>query len=757
MSHAIVGKWINRIDAEPKVTGAAHFVADMKFPGMLYGKILWSTVAHGNIKKIDVRKAESLPGVKAVITWENVPRFAYCPVGHPYPDDSPQDTYILDKKVRFVGDPVAAVAAESREIAEEAVGLIEVEYEELPAIFKPEDALAENAVEIHEGMNNICGQNEYEFGDTEKGFAQADYIFEDELRTPIVQHCPMENHVSLAYMDEDKRLVVYSATQAPHHLRRVLSDALGRPIGKIRVIKTYVGGGFGGKEDICQEPINAVLAIKTGRPVLLEFSREEEFVSTRTRHSMIFKLKSGLTKDGKFIARRMEILSNTGAYAAHGHNVVYNQAVRFASLYPTPNIAFKGTSVYTNIPIASAMRSYGIAQLCFAMESHVDNIAWRLNMDPIELRRKNVCKAGDTDPVIHATIQTCGLEECIEKGEKLSNWAVNRNHRTDNDSVYKKGLGMACFDHGTGLYPAVEEVDGARIMLNEDASATLFIGSAEIGQGSDTIMAQIAAEELGISMENIKVVAVDTDLCPMSMGALASRQTYVCGMAVKKAAIKCREMILAFAAKMKMLENSSENYDVQNGWIHDHQGRQVISVKDVVWKAYYNKENPTPIASEVYHSTSACPASYGAVFAEVEVDTGTGKIEVQKIWALHDAGKIINHQTAIGQVHGGIFMGLGFGVTEQLLVDGKNGQTLNDNLLDYKIFTTLDMPAIDVTFVETLEPSSAYGNKSLGEPPCVAIAPAIRNAVLNALGVEYNEIPLTPERVLMKLKRTVHP
>ncbi|ATW24849.1 xanthine dehydrogenase subunit XdhA [Candidatus Formimonas warabiya] len=753
MDNQYIGKSVPRIDAIPKVMGKAKYIGDIKMPGMLYGKILWSSVAHAYIKKIDTSKAKNFPGIKAVITWEDVPRILYCSAGHPYPDDSPQDMYILDKKVRYVGDPVAAVAAESREIAEEAIRLIEVEYEELPAILSPEDALDEHAPEIHEGTKNICGENISQFGDVAKGFEDSNYVFEDEFRTPIVQHCPIENHVSLVYLEDDGRYTVHSATQVPFHLRRILSQALNIPIRKIKVIKTYVGGGFGGKEDVCQEPINVVLTQKTGKPVLLEYTREEEFVSTRTRHSTIIKLKTGVTKEGKILARQMDVLSNTGAYAGHGHGIVYSMSSHFPTLYPAPNTLFKGKSVYTNMPVASAMRSYGISQLNFATEAHMENIAGRLGIDPLEFRRKNLISPDFKCPNEYFIVNSYGLGTCLEKGEKLSNWKTKRNREHDDSSVTKKGLGMACFSYQSHTYPAVHELSGARIKLNEDGSATLFLGSAEVGQGNDTAMAQIAAETLGISIDTINVIAVDTDICPFDNGAYGSRQLFVGGMAVKKAAIKCKEALLGYAAKM--LNKSPESLDTREGFILGENDEKLLSVRKAAMKAYYDHKHPITICFEEYFSPNCNPLTFGAVFAEVEVDTGTGKVEVEKIWALHDSGKIINPLLAEGQVHGGIFMGLGYGVSEQLLIDQKTGRTLNGNLLDYKLPTMLDMPPVDVTFIETEEPTTAYGNKSLGEPPCISVAPAIRNAVLNAVGVEYNEIPLTPERVLMKLKKGV--
>lgn len=754
MAYKYIGKDVPRLDAVAKVTGKAKFVADFGMPGMLYAKVLRSPVAHANIKKIDTSRAEALPGVHGVITWENVPRNPYCTAGHPYPDSNPLDTYILDKKVRYVGDAVAAVAAETPEIAEEALKLIEVEYEELPAYFTPEAALAENAVEIHEGAKNISGQHDFCQGDVEAAFAQSDYVFEEEFRTPIVTHCALETHVTMCYVDERDRLVVYSSTQVPFNLRRILAQALGIGVGQIRIVKPHVGGGFGGKAEVCQEPICAVLALKTGRPVLLEYTREEEMVSTRTRHSTIIRLKTGVTKDGQMLAQTMKIISNTGAYAGHGHAVVYSIGSHFAVHYPVPNFAFEGISVYTNIPVASAMRSYGVSQLNFAMESHMDNIARKLNIDPLAFRRNNMLKPGQKDPMGYFSNNSYGLAQCLDKGEELSGWQEKRQSGNNTSGKKKRGIGMACYSYETTAYSGAEEMSGARVRVNEDGSATLYIGTAELGQGNDTIMAQIVAEELSIDIRDVHVVAVDTDVCPYDIGAYASRQVYMGGMAVKQAAVKCRQKIVDFAAWL--FHAYPKNLEVREGWIVDKlSNEKLISVKEAAWKAHYNMDNPMTIVGEAYYGAKCNPMSFGAVFAEVEVDTGTGKVEIVKLWSIHDAGKIINPQLAAGQVHGGVLMGLGFGLLEQLLIDPKTGRTLNGNLLDYKMATMMDTPPLEVAFVETSEPSSAYGNKSLGEPPCISVAPAIRNAVLDAVGVEFNEIPLTPERVLMGLKKAV--
>lgn len=752
MGYHYIGNSIPRIDSLPKVTGAAKFVGDLKIPGMLYGKVLRSPYAHAIIKNIDTGRARELPGVITVLTYKDVPQNQYTSTGHPHPDDTPRDMRILDQKVRYVGDAVAAVAAETPEAARKALELIEVEYEVLPAVFTPEEALTGEAPEIHHGTKNITGQNCYEIGDVHAGFTMSDLIIEDEFKTPVVTHCPIENHISIAYPEYDGRLTVHSSSQSPHILRRILGVALGMPIGKIRVIKTLVGGGFGGKQDIVQEPLNAALALASGKPVLLEYTREEEMSACRTRHSMQIKLKTGVSKEGKILAREMKVLSNGGAYSSHGHSVCLNIGSQFSPLYPTPNLRYQATTVYTNILVAGAMRGYGIPQLNFAIESHLDNIATKLNLDPIEFRLKNLCQTGDYDQYTGIAINSCGIQEMIEQGKWRTRWDEKRAC-TDHHGKKKKGIGMACFSYVQSTYPHQVELSGARIMLNEDGSASLFLGAADIGQGSDTVFAQMAAEVLGIPIDTIKVISADTDICPFDLGAYASRQTYVTGMAVKKAATACKNDILHVAAKL--LNRSPDGMETCAGFVVDKESQEkLLNISEVTMNAFYDLKNPVTITHDAYFTPECNALSFGVTFAEVEVDQATGEIEVINLLCLHDSGKIINPQMAEGQVHGGASMSFGYGIMEQLLIDQQTGRVINNNLLDYKLPTIMDVPPIEAVFIETNEPSSAFGNKSLGEPPNLSPASAIRNAVLQATGIGFNEIPMTPERVLKKLRES---
>ncbi len=746
----VVGKSVPRVEAASKTTGAAQYVADMRRPGMLHAKLLHSPFAHANIKSIDTSRALALPGVAAVLTYKDVPQIPYTTCGHPHPPDTPEDMRVLCQKLRYVGDTVAAVAAISPEVAEDALELIEVEYEELPAYFTPEQSLAEGAVEIHEGLKNISGENYYEAGDFEGALKQADYVVEDAFRTPIVTHTPIETHTQLAEIDHAGRLVLYVANQVPNILRERIAKALGMRIGQLRIVRGNVGGGFGGKQEPIYEPITGALALATRKPVMLELTREECIATTRTRHSSHIKVRTAVAKDGSILGREMSITNNTGAYSAHGHNVVMAMMSKFLFMYPTPNLRFTGRSVYTNILIGSAMRGYGSPQVCFAMESHITHIADVLGREPLEYRKQVAFKMGDPIYSADTKIDTCGWPEVMATCEQAIGYDALRK-QPKGDGPVKRGVGMALSVYNQSCYPHSVELSAARVNVNEDGSAILYINCSDVGQGSDTVMQQICAEALGVPCEWVIVVSGDTDTCPWDAGAYASRQTYVTGHAVKKAGMACKKQILDWAAPQ--YSKNRDRLDIVLGNVVDAENGEVVApLGDVTMQMYYSIHGAVSICHEESFIPTAGPLTFGATFAAVEVDTETGRVEVKRLVSATDSGKIINPLAAMGQMNGGNIMAMGFATSEQLLIDPKTGRVYNDNLLDYKIPTFADVPDIEGHFVETDEPSSAYGNKSLGEPPTIPPAAAIRNAVHNATGVFINEIPLTPERVLTALK-----
>ncbi len=758
MPNNVVGKSINRVDAAAKVTGKAKYTADFYEKNMLVGKVLRSPYAHAKVKSIDFSKAKALPGVEAVLTYKDVPQNLYATAGHPYTLDSRhgdfEDKTILTNKARFVGDEIAAVVAIDELTAKKALKLIVVEYEVLEPILTVEDALKKGAPRIHADCeNNIVSSFGYEFGNVEESLKEADHIFEDEFETGIVQHCQMENHVSYAYVDGDERIVIVSSTQIPHICRRIVGQALGIAWGKIRVIKPYLGGGFGSKQDIILEPLNAAMTLAVGgRPVKLELSREECMIATRTRHAFKCKFKTGVSKEGKVIALHVALISNTGAYASHGHSVAMAAGGKIKPLYSFKAMKFEPITVYTNLPVAGAMRAYGSPQIVFALESHMEDIAKKLDIDSLTFRKRNLRGKGWVDPLSGNKILTCGIEECIEKGKDLIKWEEKKEKYKNQTGDKRRGLGMACCSYVSGTYPANLEIAGARIILNQDGSVQLQIGATEIGQGSDTVFAQMVAEVIGISVDMVHVISTqDTDVSPFDTGAYASRQTYVTGMAVQKAAEEVKEKILKFAHGIKDIPKEDLTIRDAN-IIYKNSGGIIMPLSELALQSYYNIAAASLITSDISKNCQVNAMPFGVTFVEVEVDMKTGKIEILEIYNVHDSGKIINPQMAEGQVHGGVSMGIGYALSEQMLFDKETGNPLNNNLLDYKLPTIMDTPNIGVSFVETYEPTGPFGSKSLGEIPTISPAPAIRNAVFDGTGVAFNSIPMNPQRVFEKFK-----
>ena len=760
MAFEIVGKRAIRLDAVAKVTGKAKYTDDFFERDMLVGKVLRSPYAHAVIKRIDVSKARVLSGVEAVITHEDLPRIKYATAGHPWSLDPEhrdvEDRLILTDKARFVGDGIAAVVATDALTAEKALKLIEVEYEILPFVLDPEEAVKPGAPIIHdERPDNIISSFGEQIGDIEEDFKKADHVFEGVYETSIVQHCHMENHCAYAYVDADSRVVIVSSTQIPHIVRRIVGQALGISWGKIRVIKPFVGGGFGNKQDVIIEPLTVAMSLAVnGRPVRYSLTREECFIDTRTRHAMKFYLKTAVSKEGKLLSISMRVFSNNGAYASHGHSVAMSAGSKFRLLYNFKSIKYGPKTVYTNLPAAGAMRAYGVPQIFYALESHLDDIAREMNIDPIEFRKQNLISVGHMDPITKIVVRSFGLPECIEKGKQLINWDEKLEKYRDQKGIKRRGLGMACFSYATGTYPHGFEIAGARIVMNQDGSIQLQVGATEIGQGSDTVLSQIAAEVLGLPFDMVHVISQqDTDVTPFDTGAYASRQTFVSGAAVKKAAEEVRQKVLSIAAKRVGL--SIDELDIKNARIIERKlDRDICSLEDIAMESYYDRINAAPITSDTSANVRINAMAYGVTFTEVEVDMETGKIEIIEIYSVHDSGVIINPLLAEGQVHGGVSMSLGYALSEQMLFDPKTGAPLNNNLLDYKLQTIMDTPNIGVDFVQIPDPAGSVGQKSLGENTTISPAPAVRNAVLNATGMAFNKLPLTPQVVFEKMKES---
>ena len=758
MAYKVIGSSVNRLDAIAKVTGKAKYADDYFERDMLIGKVLRSPHAHALIKNIDTGEAENLEGVEAIITYKNLPSIKFSTAGHPWSLDEKhrdvEDRLILTNKARFVGDAIAAVIAENEIIANRALNLIKVEYEILPNIINPEDAFKEGAPVIHEDRpDNIISDFGSESGNVVEDFRNADFIFEDDFETGIVQHCQMENHTAYAYVDAEGRIVIVSSTQIPHIARRVVGQALGIPWGRVRVIKPYIGGGFGNKQDVVIEPLTAAMSLAVnGRPVRYTLTREETFIDSRTRHAMKFHFKTAVSKDGKLLGIAINNLVNNGAYASHGHSVTMSAGGKFRPLYDFNSIKYSPRTVYTNLPVAGAMRGYGAPQMFFAIESHIEDIARNLNIDPIEFRLKNLIKEGYVEPVSKNIARSFALPECINKGKELIKWDEKKEKYKNQKGNKRKGLGMACFSYFSGTYPVSLEAAGARIVMNQDGSVQLQIGATEIGQGSDTVFAQMVAETLGINTDMVHVISTqDTDITPFDTGSYASRQSFVSGAAVKKAAVEVRDKVLSFGSEICGMPK--EALDIEDCNIIEKDLKRIIcTLEEIAMNSYYHREKACPITSDTSVNIRNNAIAYGVTFTEVEVDIRTGKIEILEIYNIHDSGIILNHSLAEGQVHGGVSMSLGYALTEQMLFDEKTGRALNNNLLDYKLQTIMDTPKIDAYFIEKFEPAAGFGQKSLGENTTISPAPAIRNAVLDATGVAFNKIPMNPQAVFEKFK-----
>ena len=758
MDHKVVGKSVQRLDAIAKVTGKAKYTDDFFERDMLVGKVLRSPHAHAKVTRIDASRARALPGVVAVLTPEDLPRIKFATAGHPWSLDAGhrdvEDRLILTDKARFVGDAIAAVVAEDLLTADKALHLIEVDYEILPVVLTAEDAMKEGAPLLHDNRpGNIVSAFGVQFGDVEAEFRSADEIFEGDYETSVVQHCHIESMSAFAFVDTDGRVVVNSSTQIPHIVRRIVAQALGLPWGQVKVIKPFIGGGFGNKQDVVVEPLVAAMALAChGRPVRYCMTREEVFIDTRTRHGMKLHLKTAVTSDGILKGIHVQVLSNTGAYASHGHSIAMSAGSKFRPLYDFKAIKFEPKTVYTNLPVAGAMRGYGTPQIFFALESHLDDIARKLGLDPIELRRKNLIKVGHMDPLTKNVVRSFGIPGCIERGLELIKWDEKKKAHEGQGGVHRRGLGMALFSYASGTHPVALELAGARIAMHQDGSVTLQVGATEIGQGSDTVFAQITAEVLGLPMAMVHVMTTqDTDITPFDSGAYASRQTFVTGIAVRKAALEVRDKVLAVAARRTgLLADAMDLRDclvVEKGL-----DRTVCTLEEVAMDSFYDRLLAAPITSDTSANVRINAMSYGATFVEVDVDMQTGKVEVLELWNIHDSGTILNPKLAEGQVHGGVSMALGAALLEQMLFDPTTGKPLNNNLLDYKLPTILDTPKINAAFVETFDAAGSFGSKSLGECPVISPAPAVRNAVLDATGVAFHKIPLYPQAVFERLR-----
>jgi 4-hydroxybenzoyl-CoA reductase subunit alpha len=742
------------VDGGPKVKGSARFTDDIVLPGMLYGRILRSPLPHARIRNIDVSRAARMPGVKGVMTGQDIPdrKYGIVPMA--------RDEYALAKeKVRYIGDEVAAVCAIDPEIAEEALDLIDVEYEELKAVFDPRDASVAGAPVIHDDVpNNISFSIKKEFGDVEQAFAESDIVSEDTFYSQPVNHCVLEPHAAVAQYDPmTGELVVWSSTQIPFFLRRNLASTLRIPESRVRVIKPKVGGGFGQKIDMYAKDFCAAwFAMNLGRPVKFVYDREEVFIGTRQRHPMYITVKTGMKSDGTILAQRFQAYADGGAYNSTAPTMIALSCFFLMIPYHVPNLLYEGHHVYTNKPVGGAMRGHGIPQVRFAVERQLDMIAARTNLDPAEIRIRNSIEAGKPHPA-GFIINSCGFAESVSEAAKAMGWKEKRGKLPLGRGV---GLAGAAFPSGVSNMSHISS--GAVVQLGRDGAVNVLTGAADIGQGAETVIAQIVAEELGVSLEDVRITAADTGITPLDPGTFGSGVTVRAGNAARLAAVEVREKLLECIAGEFMVK--PEDLAIKKGtvFVVDSPDKSMGFLQAI--KTYQYSDLPMPIVGRASWMADASEPttlleengnfspsySFMTQGAEVEVDLQTGKVRVLRMVTAHDCGRPINPMLVEGQLEGSIAGGMGQGLYEDVIT--VKGQVMNPSFLDYGIPTAMEMPEMEVIDIETYDPVGPFGAKEAGEGTQLSPAPAIVNAIYDAIGVDFLELPVTPEKILEALE-----
>ncbi|UCE59671.1 MAG: xanthine dehydrogenase family protein molybdopterin-binding subunit [Phycisphaerales bacterium] len=783
----LIGRRIPKLDAPEKATGLARYIEDLNFPRMLYGKILFADRPHARIVSIDTSAARAMRGVRAVITAADI---NLVPFGY-----GQDNTALKADKVTCIRDEVAAVAADTPEIAAEAVKRIRVTYEDLPVVASPEEAVADGAPIIHEKIaDNTPFRYDYSHGDIEAGVGDSHIIVEDTYTLQRQAHCCLGTSGIIASFDADGRLTLHSLTQVPFLYKNDLARIVGVAPEKIRIIQPPIGGGFGSKLDIHPfEPICIFLAMKTSRPVKLVFTREEEFLATPTRQNAVIYMRSGARKDGTFTFRDVRMTLDNGGRTSWGATTPWIMMRSFSSLYRVPHVRQHADIIYTNNIYACAFRGYGNPQATFALESQIDQLADELGMDPLDVRLINAQKPGETTGQ-GMVLRTCGLKECLETSAANAGWETkrreaeaSRNQQTETPNraatvrertkeqagiacshcrSMVRGVGMASFFHvGGGAKIYRSDGCGTILKLDDFGAVTVLTGSSEIGQGSETVLAQIVAEGLGLPMKNIRVINNDTELTPWDVGVHASRTTFIAGNSVLRAAREARRKLLAAAAAR--LKREPDQLDLSEGKVVDGAtGEALESIGKIIRGLHFGSKNELIMTTDFYEPPSTAPDedqmgdisacyAFGTHVAEVEVDLDTGVVKVIKVCATHDVGRVINRLGLEGQIEGGIVQGLGYCLSEEVKVS--EGRVLNPSFTDYKLMTTWDVPEMELSFVETNDPAGPYGAKGVGESPLIPVAAAVANAVYNAAGVRIRELPLTPEKVLAHLKAASRP
>lgn len=770
-----VGRPVTRVDAYDKVTGRAKFTDDLCPKPCLEARLVHATIGNGVVTSIDTSDALAVPGVVAVYTCFDVPDWCYPVAGHPWYADSAaakrdaSDRRLLDARVRIYGDNVAVVVGEDSVACARGVAAVHVTYDEWPVVYDAQESLAGTEHPVQDRCpDNVAGHSLAVTPDdvlAEHGYSSVEEVLHDpryhhvklrmECREQSQVH--LETCVSYCY-EEAGKIVCVTSTQIPHIVRRVIGQALGIPWGQVRVIKPYIGGGFGTKQDVHYEPLNAWVCRQLGgRCVKLEVSREELFWDTSGRQPKTFDVEASWDDDMNLRARSILGVSNTGGYVHHGHALVLNSVNSFRWLYHTQEFATRceAYTVYTNGPHTGAMRAYGVPEGNWAAECLMGDIAYDMGWDGLEFRLKNVYTKDFVDEFTPGRVvaaHTCAIPECAEKGRAYIEWDRKKREYANETGPIRHGVGVSFFVYKTAVAPFALETATAEMTLNQDGSIQLQMGATEIGQGADTVFCQMAAEAVGVDFEDVHIVSTqDTDVAPYDSGAYASRQTYVSGTAVRKAGEKLRRKILEFARYVH--PDAQGELDLRDHAVVDALGHVVCTLDSLALEAYYNLDHADQLHVHETVNVRTNAIAGGCTFADVTVDMPVGKVTINKIVSVHDSGTLVNPKLVEQQIHGGMAQSIGYALYEELLVDPKTGRVLNPNLLDYKIPSAMDVPDLKADFVETYDPTGPYGNKAVGETPAISPASAIRDAILDATGVKFYVEPMTPQRLVEGFKR----
>ena len=738
------------LDGFDKVSGRLCYAADMKIEGLLQTKLVFSTVAHANIKNIDMEEARAVPGVIEIFHHGNTPANTYNSTIWFEGQEGVEDEKMFPGLVRHVGDRVAAVVAETQQIANHAASLIKVEYDILPAIF---DALtaerfcAQNTASDQDSIfDKPVNETVFDYGNTRAALDSADLVVEDTVTTPKTHHCALENHICIAKPEADGRVLILTPCQSIFAVQVVVARAIGLPASQFRVIKTPIGGSFGGKAEPVLDPLCAWFAKTLGQPVSIALNRSETFTATRTRSKAIGHIQTAVNRDGRILARKTSVLVDIGAYCTGGMFLPESMSQRLRRIYKIGNQSYRGRSFYTNTLPTGAYRGYGSPQIHAISEINLDHVAQQLGMDPVKFRMKNLVHPNDTDPVTGLDLGNARIRDCVEQGSAHFGWSKKRATRSTGGRL-KRGLGMACATHINGCFPGFHEATTATLRVREDGGLDLTCALHDLGCGSNTVLAQIIAEVLDISPQRINFSRVDTDICDYDLGTRASRMTYIAGEAVRRTAERLKVQALLVASSV--LNCPDTELLIKDGRVFRcSESEDAASLGELA--TYEITRGRSLSATETYRAT-ANPGSYAAHFAEVEVDILSGAVKVLTYLAVHDLGRAINPQLVEGQIHGGIQMGMGFALFEDIDINIENGHMRGDRFSRYHLVNAPEMPPVEVLLVEKKEPTGPYGAKAVGEIATIPVAPAIVNAINHALDTNITELPITPERIIEAL------